>query len=261
MSRVGPATRGDVDEAEALEDLAVGRVVAVAEQLEAGADREHDGAAARARARSQRATPACRRRPSPAGRPRRRRRGTRRASRGSAPPASTSTSSAGMPRHRQRCDEHDRVAAVAVGAEQLRVDEPDPHRRRRACVTATVPKCRYSAENCVYDAMMCTSSPGSARAAASGSGSTIALDVRVPQPHRDVEATLARRRDRVAAQQLVRHVPEPRRVLAVGDARVDRDRTTAPVASARDSAAPRSSPPGSSRAARVASRPSPSGTA
>ena len=72
--------------------------------------------------------------------------------------------------------------------------------------------------------MMYASSPGSARARATGSASIDVLDLRVPEADRDVEAALAGRGDRVAAQQLVRHVPQPRRVLAVGDARVHGDR-------------------------------------
>src|ERR671910_873797 len=66
--------------------------------------------------------------------------------------------------------EHDRVAAVAVGAEQLGVDQSDanggvPRRAHR--------NLRYSDENWVYDDTMFTSSPGSLAAASSASCSTM----------------------------------------------------------------------------------------
>src|SRR5574341_343914 len=53
------------------------------------------------------------------------------------------------------------------------------------------------------------------------------VDTRIVQPDCDVEGALTRGRHRVALEELVGHVPQPRGILAVGDARVDRDHDTA----------------------------------
>ena len=65
-------------------------------------------------------------------------------------------------------DEHDRVPAVAVGAEELGVHEPDAHGRLGRHRASR----RVSAVNCVYDATTSTSVPPTRAAAAIGSGST-----------------------------------------------------------------------------------------
>ena len=114
-------------------------------------------------------------------------------------------------------DEHDRVAAVAVRAEQLGIHEPDAHRGGPRHHDALV-----SAVNWVYDATMLTS-PDESIGGPQGIGLDDVVDAAVVEPHRDIEGTFAAGGDLVAAQDLVRDIPEPRRVAPVRHVRVHRE--------------------------------------
>ncbi len=131
---VGPGVGGHVDESEPVEPLTVARFVAVADELEAGAHREDHRAAG--------SGPLDRGagRPHPGGRHHLRvvlpateqvdveRLGNRGAGR--------DLDQLGVdPAPAAPLDEDDRVAAVAVGPEQLGVHEPDPDGRRSAFTT------------------------------------------------------------------------------------------------------------------------------